>query len=151
MEVKKVRRIQSAIQIPGFIVITLLGIAFMVLSILAGTQKIPESFVLTDASIVRIDRIETGTDDNEEYRVFMRYDYGEYHSEEAEYPHYDSSMKTGDHVSIYVDPADPSVYQVEQKMTFLPILFSGVFILIGIIGIVYYAKKFSKNKGGNQQ
>ncbi len=70
-------------------------------------------FVDVDATITRI-RV-SGSGDDEEYDVYISYNFNGTLYEDIEYPHYKSNMREGNSIPIRIDPEDPG--ELPQKGT----------------------------------
>ena len=143
--VNKIRFITSVI---AFTLVLAFGIAFLTLYS-KFNKPVPENYIETRATITRIEEEQSpfydksdgiGPDDYE-YHVFVEYTYnGETYSEK-EYGNYDSSMKTGDTVLLYVNPEAPDDFMSDPSGGFVYVIIGIVIILIGIGGIGYNIKK----------
>lgn len=141
--VKKFNFIKSIVV---FSVVLVFGIGFMFFAVKINNQKVPENYIETNATIVRIeeelsptfDRSE-GTPDAGDYEhtVFVDYTYNGNTYSNRQYANYDSSMKVGDTVSVFVDPDDPETFMCDTSGDYVFIIVSAVVILVGIGGIAY--------------
>ena len=153
MEAKTVNKINGISAIVVFAVVLVLGIAFLV-GFLALNKKVPENFVETEAKIVRIekelspvyDETDGITEDDYEYKVFIDYSYEDKTFTEVEYPGYNSSMKEGGTVKIYVNPENPTDFVGDKSGDIGFIIAGGVVILIGAGGLVYSIIKRKKGE-----
>lgn len=147
--VKKFNFVRSVI---AFSVVLLAGIAFLAL-FLTLSKPIPENFVETEATITRIEEEESPTYDGTdgfdatdyEYHVFVEYTYGGETYSECEYGNYDSSMKEGDKVLLYVDPDSPTDFMCDPSDNSTFVIVGIVIILVGLGGLVFTIVK--KKKG----
>lgn len=146
--VKKFSFIRSVVV---FSVVLLCGIAFLTAFLLLK-KPIPENYVETSAKIVRIDETLSPTYDPAEplndaayeHTVFVEYSFDGKNFSEVEYPRYDSSMKEGDTVVLFVNPEDPSEFMSDPSGDFGFIIAGIVIILIGAGGLGYTIFKKKK-------
>ena len=135
-----------------FIFVLLLGIVFLFFAIKLNGQTIPENYVKTDATITRIEKElipgripdeNDPLDDSYEHRVFVAYSYNGTNYSDVEYPNYDSSMKEGDTVLLYLNPDDPAEFMADPSGSFVFVLIGIGVVLFGIGGIAVsiYKKK----------
>lgn len=133
-----------------FSFVLIFGIAFFAFS-LKSIKPVPENYVEIKATITRIEEELSPTydksdglgPDDYEYTVFVKYEYnGETYSEK-EYGNYDSSMKEGDTVLLYIDPDEPDDFMSDPAGDFVFVIVGIVVILVGIggLGINIYKKK----------
>ena len=147
--VNKYRFITSVI---GFSLVLVLGIVFLVLFVLAP-KKVPDNYVETNAKILRIEEkpspfydASDGIDSSDyDHRVLIEYSYGGKTYSEAEYDRYDSDMKEGDTVLLFLNPEDPEEFMGDPSRDFIFVILVVVFILIGIGGLGYTV--YQKKKG----
>lgn len=133
-----------------FTIVTLLAIVFLVLSIFVLNEKVPENYVEVQASIVEINETEIRDEfTNEisyEYQVYIDYTYENETYKHKEYNKYDSSMKEGNSVTIYVNPDASEEYMSDTSDNFIFLVLSGVFFIVGIAGIVINTKNLVELK-----
>ena len=128
------------------------GIVFFALSSKL-INPVPENYVETKATITRIEEeLSPAFDasdgigpDDYEHRVFVAYTYNGETCSGKEYGNYDSSMKEGDTVLLYIDPDEPDVFVSDPSGGFVYMMIGIVIILAGIGGIGFniYKKKRS--------
>ena len=133
-----------------FSFVLIFGILFLTL-FSKFNKAIPENYIETKATITRIeeelsptyDEIDGFDASDYQYTVFVEYTYrGETYSEK-EYGNYNSSMKEGDVVLVYVDPDAPDDFMCESVDDFVFIIIGIVIVAVGIGGIGFnvYKKK----------
>lgn len=145
--VNKTRRITSII---SFSLVLVFGIAFLSL-FLALKQDVPENYIEAKATIIRIEKElsptcdeSDGLDDSDyEHQVFVEYSYNGETYTEKEYGNYDSGMKKGDTVLVYLNPEDPGDFMSDPSGNFVFVIVGIVVILVGAGGLGYsiYKKK----------
>lgn len=146
--VNKYRFISSVIV---FSLILAFGIAFLA-SFLILNKDVPEDYIRTEGIITRIEEeLLPGYDSTdgigpEDYNhsVFISYSSGGRDFTDCEYPGYDSSMKEGGKVILYVNPGDPSDFMADPSGDFVFVIVGIVVILIGAGGLfcnIYKKKK----------
>lgn len=152
MKSKSISKMTTTTSIIMFSVVLVIGIAFSALAIKLNTQKIPDNYVETKAEITKIkEDLLPGFDDSDdatdaekyEYQVFVKYSYNDKEYKNKEYGNYDSSMKVGDKVLVYINPDNPSEFISDPSGNFITIIIGVVIVLIGCGGIGYniYKKK----------
>lgn len=149
--VKKFSFIRSVAVFSG---VLLFGIVFLTAFLLLQ-KPIPENYVETSAKIVKIEATLSPTYDPAEplddaaydHTVFVEYSFGGKTFSEVEYPGYDSSMKEGGTVTVFVNPDDPSEFMSDSSGNLGFIIAGVVVILIGAGGLGYTI--FKKVKEGN--
>lgn len=127
-----------------FSVVTLFSIVFVILSFFILNEKVPENYVEVQATIVEI--VETGTMDNYEYHVYIDYTFGDKTYTHKPYNKYNSSMKKGKTVTIYVNPDSTEEYMSDTSDNYLFLVISGVFLIIGVAGVVINVKRLINDK-----
>lgn len=151
MEVKKARKINAAIYLPAFIGITIFGIVFLILSIVLTSKGIPSNYVKTEATIVNIVEVPDPTctlaDDycSPTYEAYVDYTYDGAAYSDVKINYYQSSMKVGDNINIYVNPDNPAEFETKTP-NFLFYIFGGSIIAIGVAGVTYQIIRLRKNK-----
>ena len=152
MELKTVNKINFIRNIILFAFALVFGIAFLIGAILLTNQTIPENFVETQAKIIRIEEeLRPGYDESDgigvddyDHRVFVSYTFEGKTYDECEYGNYDSAMKEGDTVVLFVDPASPEEFISDPSGSGLFVVIGAVIILIGIGGIAFNINKKKK-------
>lgn len=150
MKTASVNRFRFIRSIIFFSFVLVLGIAFFTVS-LKLIKPVPENYVEIKAIITRIeeelspsyDKSDGIGPDDYEHHVFVKYTYnGETYSEK-EYGNYDSSMKEGDTVFLYINPEEPDAFKSDPSGSIIFMIIGIVIILAGIGGIGYniYQKK----------
>ena len=152
MNVSSVNKIRGIGAFVIFGVVLVFGIAFLTL-FLVFSKPIPENYVQTEATIVKIEeKLSPVYDDSDgigpddyEHTVFVDYSYDGKEYKNCEYGNYSSSMKEGDKVVIYLNPDDPAEFRSDDSGNFVFVIIGIVIIAIGVIGIGYniYQKKRS--------
>lgn len=135
-----------------FSLVLVIGIAFLVF-FLFFNKPIPENYVETNAKIIRIEEELSPTydesdginDDDYEHRVFVEYSYNDKTYTEKEYGNYNSNMKVGDTVIVYVNPDDPEEFMSDPSGSTIFIIVGIIVILVGLGGLVF---NFLKKKKG---
>ena len=150
MKATVVNKSRFIISITTFSFALLFGIVFLTL-FLNFKKEVPENYVETKAKIIRIEEElspaydETdGIDDSDyEHSVFVEYSYNGKTYTEKEYSNYNSDMKKGDSVVLYLNPDAPEEFISDPSDNFIFIIVGIVIILIGIGGLGYniYKKK----------
>ena len=152
MKIRTVNKINSVGLVWTFSVMLLFGILFSAVAFLGVRQEIPEDYIETEAKIIRIEEelspnfVSNGKapepGDYDHY-VFVEYSYGGRTYSDLELGRYSSSMKEGDTVLLYVDPADPMTFMGDpaDNITFLIVGIIVVLIGAGGIGYCIYKKK----------
>ena len=70
----------------------------------------------------------------------------EFSYENKKYNKYDSSMKIGKIVTIYVNPDNPEEFMSDNSDNFMFLVISGIFVVIGLVGLIYNIKKLVELK-----
>ena len=157
MKARTVNRINSVSMVWSFSLVLIFGLVFSFFALKATQQKIPENYVQADARITRIEEELSPTfvysdkapePSDYDHHVFVTYSYGGKTYANLELGRYSSSMKEGDTVALYFDPADPADFMGDpsENVTFL--IVGIVVVLIGLGGLaycVYQKKKRSMN------
>ena len=133
-----------------FLTVLIFGILFLTL-FSKFNKPVPENYVETKATIIRIEKELSPTYDETdgfdaadyEYTVFVEYTYNGKTYSEKEYGSYNSSMKEGDTVILYVNPDEPDDFMCEPVNGFIWVIIGIVIIIVGIggIGFSIYKKK----------
>ena len=133
-----------------FSTILIIGILFLTLFPKLN-KPIPENYVETKATIIRIEEELSPTYDDidgfdatdYEYTVFVEYTYNGKTYSEKEYGSYDSSMKEGDTVTLYVNPDEPDDFMCEPVNNSILVIIGIVIVVVGIggLGFTIYKKK----------
>ena len=133
-----------------FSTILIIGILFLTLFPKLN-KPIPENYVETKATIIRIEEELSPTYDDidgfdatdYEYTVFVEYTYNGKTYSEKEYGRYDSSMKKGDTVTLYVNPDEPDDFMCEPVNNSILVIIGIVIVVVGIggLGFTIYKKK----------
>lgn len=145
MEFSRAEKFSRILQVIGFSVVTLFAIGFLILSFFVLNEKVPENYVEVEALIVDIAKTEnrdgyTG-EISYEYQVYIDYSYGEKTYQHIEYNKYDSSMEVGKTVTIYVNPNSSEEFMSDTSDNYIFMILSGVFLVIGVVGLVINVKK----------
>lgn len=144
MKVATVKKINHIPQLIAFLFMILFGVGFMALSLFVLNQKVPENYVKVNAEISYIN--EYLEFDELRYDVYINYTYNEQDYLNKEYNKYNSSMKAGDIVEIYVNPDNPEEFATDNSGDFIFAILSGAIILVGVIGVGYNIKKLVESK-----
>ena len=144
MKASTVKKINHIPLIIVFSFVLIFGIIFLILSFSVLNQKIPENCVEVTAEISYINEIEIDNDFH--YEVFINYSYDGQSFENQEYDKYDSSMKAGKTVTIFVNPDNPSEYYSDDSDNFVFPLIGGVVIVIGVGGLAFNIVQLIKMK-----
>lgn len=144
MKASTVKKINHIPLIIVFSFVLIFGIIFLILSFSVLNQKIPENCVEVTAEISYINEIEIDNDFH--YEVFINYSYDGQSFENQEYDKYDSSMKAGKTVTIFVNPDNPSEYYSDDSDNFVFPLIGGVVIVIGVGGLAFNIIQLIKMK-----
>ena len=150
MKTSSVNKFRFITSIIVFSFVLIFGIAFLTL-FSKFNKPVPENYVETKATITRIEEELSPTYDASDglgpedynYTVFVKYEYnGETYSEK-EYGNYDSSMKEGDTVVLYVNPDEPDDFMSDPSGGFTFVIVGIVIILVGVggLGFSIYKKK----------
>lgn len=129
-----------------FIGVFIIGTLIFILSFKILNHKTPEYYEPVEAKIVEFVPETTimGDDITETYKTIIEYTYDKVYR--GEYGQYNSFMELDDIVTIYVDPTNPSVFEPENANDPMFTIISGVFVVIGVVGIIYNAKKLKEVK-----
>lgn len=142
------RKIYRIPLIVGFSIFFVISLIFLILSFSILKEEVPENYVEVEATIVEIKEtfIRNYGEDEYQYEVFISYSYGEEEFPYVSYNKYNSFMKKGDKVVIFVDPDTPSLYMSDPSDNFLFSLISGIFVIAGAVGIIVNVKKYNEGK-----
>ncbi|MBO4265328.1 MAG: DUF3592 domain-containing protein [Clostridia bacterium] len=131
-------------------VVLIFGIVFLTLS-LKLNKPVPENYEKAEAAIIRIEEelspVYDASDgigaDDYDHRVFVEYTYKGKTYSDKEYANYNSSMKEGDTVLVYINPDKPEEFISDPSGNFIFVIIGIVIILVGAGGIGYniYKKK----------
>ena len=150
MKVSSVNKYRFVTSVIVFSFVLVFGIAFLTL-FTKFSKPVPENYIETQATITMIeeelapvyDESDGIGPDDYEHRVFIEYTFNDQTYSEKEYGNYDSSMKEGDTVLVYVDPEKPDDFMSDPAGGFVFVIVGIVIILAGIGGLGYniYKKK----------
>lgn len=150
MKTTSVNKISFVMPIVVFSFVLIFGIVFLVLFSKLDAP-VPENYVETEAIIIRIEEELSPTydasdglgPDDYEHRVFVEYTYNGKTYSEKEYGNYDSSMKKGDTVLLYVNPDKPDDFMSDTSGGSVFVIVGIVIILVGVGGLGFniYKKK----------
>ena len=151
MKTDTVRRINGGVSLAISCFALIFGILFFAFGLKLSQQKIPENYVETPATIARIEETLlpgcTGANiEDYEYRVFVAYSYGGQTFAEAEYSRYDSSMKEGDTVLLYLNPDDPAEFMADPSGSLVYAAIGAAILLGSVGGIGYNIAQIRKGK-----
>lgn len=152
MEAKTVKTFNFIRSVIIFSVVLAFGIAFLAF-FLCFNEAVPENYVEVQAKIIRIEEElspvydeSDGLDASDyEHRVFITYSYEGQTYTEKEYGNYDSGMKEGDNVTVYLNPDDPDDFMSDPSGSSVFVIVGIVIILAGAGGLGYSI--FKKKKG----
>ncbi len=144
MKANTVKKINHIPLVIVFSIVLIFGIIFLILSFSVLNQQIPENYVEIEAEISYINEIEI--DNDFQYEVFINYSYDGQNFNDKEYDKYDSSMKAGKTVTIFVNPDNPAEYCSDDSDNFVFPLIGGVVIVIGVGGLAYNIIQLIKMK-----
>ncbi len=150
MKTASVNKFRFITSIIVFSIVLIFGIAFLML-FSKFNKPVPENYVETKANIIRIeeelspfyDESDGLGPDDYEHRVFVEYTYNDETYSEKEYGNYDSSMKEGDTVLLYVNPDEPDDFMSDPSGGLVFVIIGIVIILVGVGGLGFniYKKK----------
>ncbi len=152
MKAKAVNKFNFITSVIVFSLILVFGIGFLTLFLIFN-KDVPENYIEENATITEIEKElspvydeSDGIDDSDyEYRVFVEYSYNDKLYTEKEYGRYDSKMKKGDKVIVYINPDNPEEFMSDTSGDFVFVIIGIVIILVGAGGIGYNI--FKKKKG----
>ncbi len=146
MEVTWERKTNHTALIIVFSTVFILSVLFLILFFTLFDKKATDTFVKTDATIVYIQEKTVGSD--YEYTVYIDYEYptGGVKYENREYGMYNSFMKIGDTVSVFVNPDNPEEFVCHTIDDIVFPILCGIFAVIGLVGIVFSVKKIKSAK-----
>lgn len=150
MQTKTVTKLTNIPALIGFSVVTLLAIAFMVLSFTILGTKIPENYVKTEAEIVEIHE-DIDINNDRTYTVYIDYTFDGTEYTHKEYGKYDSSMDNGGKVYIFVNPDNPEQFMTDTSGNIFFVILSAVFLAIGVGGVIYNVKKLNDLKKRSEE
>lgn len=94
-----------------------------------------EQYVTVDATIADI-VVTTDEDGESQHDVYVSYTYEQQHFDRVPYHTYTSSMKTGDKLSVIIDPAAPDVIARDHRMSTVVFALLTVFSGLGLWYII---------------
>ncbi len=122
-------------------IVAVIGVILIVLGIISKNSDKDIEYRTVQGEITNITEDIIGED--REYHVYVTYKVAGTKYEDVEYGSYNSSMKVGDRVTVYYDPADPSHYQAKGFET-VPYVFGGVGAAAVIFSVIMMIRKKSR-------